>query len=152
MIFQRKMYVIFGLVILLFNSCRFTSTFTNNVADRKDAEKITNQLYELLKKGRYEETTVLFSKRFFEVTSKEKLFEIFKATNVRLGELVQTKLEQWETQRVEGTDPSANYALQYINQYENYQATETIRLTREKDDQIKIIGYNITSDGFLKLD
>ena len=139
MLFKMKPIVIFCIAALLVSGCSFNSTFTNNIEDRKDAEKVTNKLYEL------------FSKSFFDANNKEKLFEIFNATNVKLGSLEKTEIGQWETQRVEGTDPSANYALQYNNQYTNYQATETIRLTREKDGEIKIISYNINSDGFFKV-
>jgi hypothetical protein len=151
MVFKIKTIVIVCFAALLVSGCSFNSTFTNNIEDRKDAEKVTNKLYELIKKKDYEATTVLFSKRFFDASNKEKLFEIFNATNVKLGSLEKTEIGQWETQRVEGTDPSANYALQYNNQYTNYQATETIRLTREKDGAIKIISYNINSDGFFKV-
>jgi hypothetical protein len=143
--------VILCIAVLFASGCNFTSTFTNNIEDRKDAEKVTNKLYELIKKKDYEATTVLFSKLFFDASSKEKLFEIFSATNVKLGSLEKTEIEQWETKRVEGTNPSANYALQYNNRYKNYSATETIRLTREKDGAIKIISYNINSDGFFKV-
>lgn len=151
MVFKIRTLVIVCIATLVVNGCSFNSTFTNSIEDRKDAEKVTNKLYELIKKKDYEATTVLFSKSFFEASDKEKLFEIFNATNVKLGSLEKTEIGQWETQRVEGTDPSANYALQYNNQYTNYQATETIRLTREKDGEIKIISYNINSDGFFKV-
>jgi hypothetical protein len=151
MVFKIRTLVIVFIATLVVNGCSFNSTFTNSIEDRKDAEKVTNKLYELIKKKDYEATTVLFSKSFFEASDKEKLFEIFNATNVKLGSLEKTEIGQWETQRVEGTDPSANYALQYNNQYTNYQATETIRLTREKDGEIKIISYNINSDGFFKV-
>lgn len=151
MLFKIRTIVILSIVALLVNGCSFNSTFTNNIEDRKDAEKVTNKLYELIKKKDYEATTVLFSKRFFDASNKKKLFEIFNATNVKLGSLKKTEIEQWETQRVEGTNPSANYALQYNNHYTNYEATEIIRLTREKDGSIKIISYNINSDGFFKV-
>ena len=99
----------------------------------------------------YEATTKLFSKKFFEVTDKEKLFKMFTMTTEKLGDLQATEIETWETRRIEGSNPSANYAFVYKNLYDKFPAKETIRLLREEDGQIRIISYNINSDGFLNI-
>ena len=137
--------------ILTLASCHFNSQYINREEDKKDGEKITTKLFDLLKAKNYNETTDLFSKRFFEVSSKEKLFEIFAATSDKLGELQDTKIESWETKRVEGSNPSANYLFVYKNKYEKFESKETITLTRDTDGKIRIVGYNINSDGFLNL-
>ena len=41
------------------------------------------------------------------------------------------------------------YLLIYDANYQKYSAKKTIRLVRE-NDAVKIIGYNIYSEGFLK--
>ena len=137
--------------VLTLASCQFNSQYINRDEDKKDAEKITTKLFDLLKTKNYNGTTDLFGKKFFEVSSKEKLFEIFAATNNKLGELQDTKIESWETKRVEGSNPSADYLLVYKNKYEKFESKETITLTKETDGKIRIIGYNINSDGFLNL-
>jgi len=130
-------------------SCHFNSEYLNREEDKKDAEKITNKLFELIKAKNYEATTSLFSKRFYEVSNKSKLLEIFAATNNKLGELKDTKIESWQTKRVEGSNPSATYLFIYQNKYEKFESKEKITLIRDTDGQIRIIGYNVNSDGFL---
>ena len=137
--------------ILTFASCHFNSQYIDRVADKEDAEKITTRLYDLLKTNNYNETTDLFSKKFYEVTSKEKLFEIFTTTQDKLGDLKDTKIESWKTNRIEGSYPSANYLLVYKNKHEKSDSKESITLTKEPDGEIRIIGYNISSDGFLNI-
>ena len=136
--------------VLTLASCQFNSQYINREEDMKDAEKVTIQLFDLLKIKNYEATTALFSKKFFEVSSEEKLFELFAAANNKLGELQDTKIESWETKRVEGSNPSANYFLVYKNKYEKFESKESITLTRDTDGVIRIVGYNINSDGFFK--
>ena len=72
-------------------------------------------------------------------------------TSEKLGVLEATEILTWETRRVEGSNPVADYAFVYKSTYENFPAKETIRLTREEDGQIRIISYNIISDGFLNI-
>lgn len=139
------------LLVVTMTSCHFNSQYINREEDKKDAEKVTSQLYELLRAKDYESTTKLFSKKFLEVTDKEKLFRIFVITNEKLGDLKTTEIETWETRRVEGTNPSAGYAFIYKNTYDSFPAKETIRLMREEDGQIRIISYNINSDGFINI-
>ena len=144
-----KISFFLGVVILVLTSCHFNSWVIDSEEDKRDAEKTTNKLFDLLKKKRYEETTTLFSKNFFEYTSKEKLVKLFSVTNKKLGQLEEIKLNSWETRVVKGSDPSANYVLIYRNRYEKFQATETLQLIKEKDGNIRIMRYRITSDGFL---
>lgn len=144
-----KPFAIAVTVLLLF-SCQFNSSYVNRVEDKDAAEKITNQYFDLLKAKKYDESFALFSDKFWTVTSKEKTKEIFTVTNKKLGALVDIKLDHWETRRVEGTNPSAEYILYYVNKYEKYDAKETLSLTRESDGKIKIIAFNINSEGFFK--
>jgi hypothetical protein len=61
------------------------------------------------------------------------------------------EIETWGTRRVEGTKPLGDYAFMYKNTYDNFSASETIRLIREQDGQIRIVFYNVASDGFLSI-
>jgi len=137
--------------VLILVSCHFNGVYVNRAEDKIDAEKVTTKLFDLLEEKKYNETTDLFSSKFFEVCNKEKLYEMFAATSNVLGELQTTKIESWETNRVEGSNPSANYLLVYKNKRKKFESIETITLTRETDGKIRIIGYNVNSDGFLNL-
>lgn len=143
----------FGTILLFvtMTSCHVNSQYINRDEDKKEGELVTNKLYELLKAKDYEATTKLFSKKFFEVTDKEKLFKMFTMTAEKLGDLQTIEIETWETRRIEGSNPSANYGFVYKNTYDKFPAKETIRLVREEDGQIRIISYNINSDGFLNI-
>jgi hypothetical protein len=59
-----------------------------------------------------------------------------------------TEVSQWETRIITGTNPSADYQFLYKNQYQKYLAEVTIRLTKDTDGKVRIIGYHINSDGF----
>jgi hypothetical protein len=137
--------------VMIFSGCHFNSQYINSEGDRQDAEKVTARLYELIKSKNYEEATGLFSNKFFEVSSKQKLIEFFTATNKKLGDLVSTKIETWQTRRVEGSNPSADYLLLYKNKYDKFESKENITLTRDPDGKIRITGYHVNSDGFLTL-
>ena len=150
MIHLKKSFSILALTILTLTSCHFNSTFINREEDKKDAQKVTAELYELLKSNNYEATVPLFSKKFLEVTNKEKLFEIFSFTKEKIGDLQDTTIEAWETNRVEGSNPSALYSFTYNNKYDKFNAKETVNLLREADGKIRIFRYAINSDGFFK--
>ncbi len=88
-------------------------------------------------------------KLFFNVTNRDGLETIFKKTAETLGNYKYKKLIDWKTNRVEGSNAGADYLLIYEVTYDKYKAQETIRLIKE-GSSIRIIGYNINSDGFLK--
>jgi hypothetical protein len=146
---MRPLSIVVILILVTLTGCHVNSQYINRDEDKKEAEQVTNKLYDLLRTKDYEATTELFSKRFFEVTDKEKLFRIFNATSEKLGELKTTEIETWETKRIEGTNPSANYVLIYKNKYEKFDSKETIQLSKDEDGKIRIIGYFINSDGFI---
>lgn len=148
---QKKFLLLPILFMITMTACHFNSQYLNREEDKKEAEKITNELYQLLKEKNYDATTKLFSKKFFEVTDKEKLFKIFGMTIEKLGKLKVIEIEKWETRRVEGSNPLAEYAFVYKNTYSNFPARETIKLIREEDGKIRIIAYNINSDGFIEV-
>lgn len=139
------------LTLSIMTSCHYNSQYLNREEDKNEAEQVTNKLYDFLKSKNYEGTNDLFSKKFFEVTDKEKLLKIYAMTNEKLGDLITTEVESWETKVVKGSNPSSNYVLVYKNKYERFEARETITLTKEEDGQIRILGYNINSDGFINV-
>jgi N-acetyl-gamma-glutamylphosphate reductase len=140
-----------GILLALFISgCTFTTSRTNRDEDKKDAEKVINKFYDLIKSKKYDATHDLFSSKFWEVTSVKKMDTIFTATQNKLGDLVTIHLDDWATKVVAGTDPSADYRLIYKNHHQKSNAIESFTLTKEDDGKIRIISYNINSDGFFK--
>jgi hypothetical protein len=134
---------------LLFTACHFNSQFVNRNEDIQEAEKVTDKFYELKKVKKFKETTDLFSNDFYNVTDTSKLIKILTMTTEKLGNLMEVKIDQSNSVIISGTDPSSKYNFIYKNKYEKFEATETITLIKESDGKIKIIGYNINSDGFL---
>jgi len=136
--------------VITLNGCSFNNTYINREEDKKDGEKVTNKLFELIKAKKYNDTFKLYSNQFWAVTTKDKLLELYTATENKLGDLDSTTVNKWETRRVVGTNPSAEYVFAYNTKHSKYKAVESIRLVKEKDGSIKILAYNINSDGFFK--
>ncbi len=142
------LYILIGFSL---TSCHFNTTYSNREEDKKDAEKITSQFYDLVKQNDYTKTYKLFSEKFFAITDTVKLNNIFRTTVEKLGAIESMTLDKWETNVVKGTDEKSDYALQYIVKHKRFDSKETFTLTKE-NGEIKIIGYNINSDGFFTPD
>jgi len=110
---------------------------------------VAQGFYDLIKKGDYAKTYVLFSDKFFAVTDTSKLNNLLKAIDDKLGSIENTQLEKWETQVITGTDENSTYALQYVVKHKKFESKEFFTMVKE-DGQIKIIGYNVNSDGFFE--
>lgn len=129
-------------------SCHFNSQYIDRTEDKMAGEVVTNKLYDYIKNKKYEETISLCSQNFFEKSTKEDFIKLLQVVNEKIGDLEDVNIDSWNTRRVVGSNPSANYLFIYKNKYAKFTATETIKLTREQDDQIRIIAYNIQVDGF----
>jgi len=137
------------ILFVFLSSCQFNSTRTNMAGDKEAAEKVTDKFHAFIKAKNYDSAYTLFSKRFFAVTPKAKMTEILTATQSKLGDLKTDSLGEWQTKIVEGTNPSSDYLLEYTNHHQKYNAKEEFHLTKE-DGKIRILGYNINSEGFFK--
>jgi len=140
------------LIVLLFISlsgCNFSSTYLNREEDKNDAEKIATKLYSCLEKKDYNELHKLISKRFWETTSATKLDDFLRTIDVKLGSIKSKNLDHWETKVIVGSKPSSTYILYYLVKREKFVARETVTLTKE-NNEIKILGYNVNSEGMLK--
>ncbi|MEO3407154.1 DUF4019 domain-containing protein [Mucilaginibacter sp. CAU 1740] len=136
--------------LITLSGCKFNSTYINREDDKQAAEKVTNKFFELIKAKKYNDTFKLYSDKFWTVTPKSKMLEIYTMSEKKLGELNSATVDNWETRRVEGSDPSAEYVFAYKTKHSKYQAVESIRLMREKDGSIKIVAYNVNSEGLFK--
>lgn len=147
---KNKFYATLPLISLLFiaSSCNVNSSYINREEDKKDAEKVADQFYDLLQKKEFQKIDTMLSTQFKAATSTEKLNDYLNGALNKLGEIKSEKLDHWESKVIKGTNPSANYVLYYVVERTKYQSKETVTLTAE-NDQIKIQGYNVNSDGLL---
>lgn len=130
--------------------CSFNGTYVDEVSEKIKAEKITEKLYGYIDKKNYKNAEKLFSESFFKVTNRQMLNDIFIKTNNDLVEYISNKLIDWKTKRIIGNNPSTEYLLVYDISYKSFKAKETINLLKE-GQEIKIIGYNVNSEGFLSV-
>ncbi|MDC8102987.1 hypothetical protein ACNFU2_20590 [Chryseobacterium sp. PTM-20240506] len=133
------------LVLLLITSCNFNHIYENREEDKKEAEKITQKFYSLIKANRKEEILKLFSAKFFKATSKDKLIGMIDWTNKEAGSSSNYSLYEWETSVVKGTNSKAEYLLSYYVKRDKINTFEIFSLQKETDS-IKIIGYEINLD------
>ncbi|MCD9853917.1 hypothetical protein LUD75_04335 [Epilithonimonas sp. JDS] len=133
------------LLLLLMYSCSFNTTRQNRESDKKDAEKITQKFFTLMKQNNREQSYELFSSRFFKVTNKEKLNDMFDWTQKEGGAFSNYSLSHWETLVVNGTDSRSEYLLTYYVTREKMNTEEIFSMQKE-GDSIKIVGYKINLD------
>ena len=140
---MKKYFLI--LITFFFLSCNFNRTFENREEDKKDAEKITTNFFILLKNNDRNGVAKLFSDKFFQVTSKEKLNQMLNYTNKVGGKMLNNSLSNWETTIVKGTNPKADYLMTYYVKRDSINTQEIFSLQKE-NDSIKIVGYKIDLD------
>lgn len=146
---RNKIYAPLLCLFFALTGCNFNSAYLNREEDKKDAEKVADQFYTLLEKNDLKNISPLLSHQFKAVTSAQKLNDYLTGTVNKLGEIKSKKLDHWETKVIRGSNSSANYVLYYVVQRAKFQAKETVTLTAE-NDQIKILGYNVNSEGLFK--
>ncbi len=143
------MIIFFVAIFGLITSCHFNDQYLDREEDKNDAEKITSEFYKNLQNHDSIALFKLFSDKFWGNTDSIKFYKDISNIEGKLGKLEKIELDHWNTRVVEGTDPISEYVLYYLNKYEKHEAKETINLLKE-NGQIKIVGYNINSDGFLQ--
>lgn len=141
------------LLFVLLSSCNFNGnvSFDNEEEEKENAQSVAALFYLYIAQNNHEKATGLFSDSFFKVDSKEKLLKTLSRTNELLGEFKDYKLEDWKTRRTKGSDAKTEYLLVYEVKYSKFTALEKISLIKD-GELIKIIGYNISSEGFLYTD
>lgn len=106
-------------------------------------------MYEQIKNRKFKEPNSLVSNAFLSVSGEDGLLNILVKKQKILGDFKSSRIVEWKTHRIEGSNPSNLYHFVYEVEYENYTAKETIDLVKE-EKEVKILAYNINSDGFLK--
>jgi len=141
-----KKIIFYGISMLFLVGCNVNTVHPNEISDKEDAEKIAEQLFSSLEQNNFLEAQDLFSDRFFEVTPRDSLNSIFERVKT-LGKFKHRTLADWNTFRITGSNPKAEYTLNYVTEYSLFPAQEIIKMERE-DSLIKIISYHVYSDGF----
>ncbi|KXH85674.1 hypothetical protein [Chryseobacterium kwangjuense] len=142
---MKHLYLI--LISFLLISCSYNQTFSNREEDKKDAEQISRKLYWELKYGGNLDTIYnLFGEKFFEVTDKNKLLQIINATQNDIGRVEEYDLVKWETLIVKGSNPRSEYVLVYDVKRGTAKTEETLSMQKDKNGDIKIVGYRVNQD------
>ena len=145
---MKKQTLLILLISIFISSCTFNSSYVDRDVDRQEAERVTVKFFYLLRDKKFNETHSLFSPRFLQVTNKEKINQIFQTSEERLGSIKDQILESWNTNNVKGTNYKSEYFLVYKVKRTKFDTKERIRLEKE-NDTIKILYYNIESEGLL---
>ncbi|RZL30574.1 MAG: DUF4019 domain-containing protein [Pedobacter sp.] len=142
-----KTLVVF-LLFFIASGCKSNDPYLNRDEDKQEAEEVTNKLFMLIKEKKFEETLKLFGPEFYKKTSSTRLIDVYTMVSKQLGDLKSFEIEKWETKRVEGDKPLGEYFFVFKTHYEKFDASESIRLAREKNGRIRIIAYTINSKHF----
>lgn len=110
--------------------------------DRKEAEKITQKFYSLLKEHNKEDAFKLFDQN---TTDKEKFYLIYDKVENENGSIINYKLIEWQASIIKGTNSKSEYLLTY-NVARDISNTKEFFLLQKINDTIKIIKTRIDFD------
>lgn len=127
-------------------SCNFNQFYKDRESDKAAGEKIPRKFYWELQHGTNQDNIYkLFGEKFFEVTDKEKLEELLSVVT-KIGPVEEYNLSKWETLVVKGTNPKSEYLFTYDVKRGSETTQETFTLEKDKEGNIKIVGYHINQD------
>ncbi|QYN51762.1 MULTISPECIES: hypothetical protein [Apibacter] len=113
--------------------------------DKKEAEKILKVYFYNLAYESVTSNDSLYSIDFYTKISKDKLHKIHNSLKNKLGNLIDYKLDKWETRVVSGTQSYSEYGFVYTVIYEKDSATEIFKLKKDDKGRIKIYYHDISS-------
>lgn len=145
-----KKAIIYLFLITSLISCNISQTYENRASDKVDAEVVTNKLFEKLKKSEFENASLFFGDKFYEVTPKDKLFTMLKMSDEKLGKITKYELLNWNSSVSEGAIENGKYVLVYKLICEKNEGKLKITLHKNKNEEIKVVGYSLGSEAFLK--
>lgn len=142
---MKKIY--FLLIALLLISCNFNQIYKDRESDKKDGEKIPQKFYWELKYGANQDNIYkLFGKKFFTVTSKEKLTELINMTQNKIGPVQEYNLVKSETMIVKGSNARSEYIFIYNVKRGTENTEEIFTMEKNEDGDIKIVGYRVNQN------
>lgn len=144
-----KKVIIYLFFITSLISCNVSQTYENRDSDKADAEVVINKLFEKLKKSDFENASLFFGDKFYEVTSKDKLFNLLETSDVKLGKITKYELLNWNSSVSEGAIENGKYVFVYKLICEKNEGKLKITLHKNENGEIKIVGYSLGSEAFL---
>ena len=130
------------LLALLFTSCKFNVTDTNDQFDMMAAQKITDRFYAATFTKNITGIDTLFSEELYKETPKDSVLKMFTNKNSEFGDLITWNLKEWKTQDVMGTDSRIEYLFIYDAEYTNIKTIETFYM-RNENNKIRILKYDV---------
>jgi hypothetical protein len=146
----RLLLLIICCTALMLVACNFNTHWNNREEDKAEAEQVMNAFYALQQSDRFRETIPFYSDRFLEVTDTAWILNIYKSRDENLGPMESKELAACQTLIIKGSKPSSQYLLVYTVRHQKFDAREEFRLEKEADGQIRIMAYNLQSDGLLQ--
>lgn len=131
-----KKYILILLSLFLIN-CH------NKKQEVKEAKKITQKFYTLLRENNREEIFKLCGNELFKVASKKQVNQMFDTSFLQFGNIKKDSLIYEQTNIINDNNSKDEYVL-------IYNVTRDIKNTQEKftlhkeNDSIKIVGYFIS--------
>jgi len=139
-----KSKIIYLLFSFLLISCNFNQFYKDRESDKEDGEKIPQKFYWELRYGANQDTIYkLFDEKFFAVTDQEKLLELINTTQNNIGPVQEYNLVKWETLVVKGSNARSQYFFMYNVKRGTETTEESFNLEKDKDGNIKIVGYRV---------
>ncbi|UCC94774.1 MAG: DUF4019 domain-containing protein [Candidatus Omnitrophota bacterium] len=120
------------------------------VQDTGVAENLAAIYYESIKAKNFDKAQELCGPQFFQRTSREDFLQLLQTINKKLGNLQSYKLAGFHVRKQIGIPSGNYYILQYKVTYSKYSAAEVLTLFKPSGGEIKILGYNVNSEGFFK--
>ena len=111
--------------------------------DRKDAKKITQKFYTLLKENNREGIFKLCGDELFKVASKEQVNQMFDTSSSQFGNIKNDSLIYEQTNIIKGINSRNEYVLIYNVKRDFKNTQEKFTLHKERNS-LKIVGYFIS--------
>lgn len=127
-----RKYILIFLALLLINC-------SSKEPDRKEAEKITQKFYTLLKENNRDEIFKLCGDELFKIASKEQVNQMFDTSSSQFGNVKNDSLIYEQTNIIKGVN---EYVLIYNVSRDIKNTQEKFTLHKE-GNSIKIVGYFI---------
>lgn len=131
-----KKYILI-LLALFFTNC---SSGEKNI---KEAEKITQKFYILLKENDREKILKLYGDELFKIASKEQINQMLDTSFSQFGNIKNDSLIYQQTNIIKGAHSKNEYVLIY-NVNRDIKNTQEKFTLHEEGDSIKVVGYYIT--------
>lgn len=126
-------------------------TFSQGSADVETTDAIAERYFESIREHDFNAVRPLYDERFFAESSWLEWVTILRTINTRLGDLRSYEREGWRITNYVGTDgPAKLVIVSYNTTYSLHDATETITFVFAEDEEPRILGHLITSQGLLE--